>query len=126
MWLLHVVAEVAFLLGETLFRAQRPKSKGKVSLANKAPRSHKAMLISQGFNPETGDLETFMEQCEQAETTDNISRAKFAASDEDSDTKRKKKRLKSKGQDKQGKKRKKQHSKMYFSLHGENTSHTTR
>ena len=31
------------------------------SLANKAPRSHKAMLISQGFNPETGDLETFVE-----------------------------------------------------------------
>ena len=30
------------------------------SLANKAPRSHKAMLISQGFNPETGDLETFV------------------------------------------------------------------
>ena len=29
------------------------------SLASKAPRSYKAMLISQGFNPETGDLETF-------------------------------------------------------------------
>ena len=34
------------------------------SLANKAPRIHKAMLISQGFNPETGDLETFLEHCE--------------------------------------------------------------
>ena len=32
------------------------------SLANKAPRSHKDMLISQGFNPETGDLETFVEE----------------------------------------------------------------
>ena len=31
------------------------------SLANKAPRIHKAMLISQGFSPETGDLETFVE-----------------------------------------------------------------
>ena len=30
------------------------------SLANKAPRRHKAMLISQGFNPDTGDLETFV------------------------------------------------------------------
>ena len=29
------------------------------SLANKASRSHKAMLISQGFNPETANLETF-------------------------------------------------------------------
>ena len=38
------------------------------SLANKAPRSHKAMILSQGFNPETGDLETFVEHCEQAET----------------------------------------------------------
>ena len=26
------------------------------SFANKSPRSHKAVLISQGFNPETGDL----------------------------------------------------------------------
>ena len=26
-------------------------------------RSHKAMLISQGFNTETGDLETFVEHC---------------------------------------------------------------
>ena len=31
------------------------------SLANKAPRTHKAMLISQGFNPETANLETFVE-----------------------------------------------------------------
>ena len=30
------------------------------SLANKAPRSHKAMLINQGFNPETETLETFV------------------------------------------------------------------
>ena len=82
------------------------------------------MLISQGFNPETRDLETFVEHCERAETTDNIAGVKFATSDEDSDTKRKKKRLKSK--DKHGKKRQKQHSKLYCSLHGENTNHTTR
>ena len=31
------------------------------SLANKASRTHKAMLISQGFNPETGDISTFAE-----------------------------------------------------------------
>ena len=31
------------------------------SLANKAQRIHKAMLISQVFNPETGDLATFVE-----------------------------------------------------------------
>ena len=43
------------------------------SLANKAPRTHKAMLISQGFNPETANLETFVEHCERAETTDDIS-----------------------------------------------------
>ena len=61
-------------------------------LANKAPRSHKAMLNSQGFNPETGYLATFVEHFERAETTDSISVAKFSASDEDSDTKRHKKR----------------------------------
>ena len=47
------------------------------SLAKKAPRSHKAMLISQGFNPETRYLETFVEHCKLAETTDNISGASF-------------------------------------------------
>ena len=91
------------------------------SLANKAPRTHKAMLISQGFNPETANLETFVEHCERAETTDDISGAKFAASDEDSKP-RKKKRTKSK--DDHGKKRKKRSTKIYFSLHGDNTSHT--
>ena len=96
------------------------------SLANKSPRIHKAVLVSQGFNPETGDLETFVEHCKRAETTDNIAGAKFAASDEDSDTKRKKKRLKFKGQDEHGKKHQKKNSKLYCFLHGENTSHTTR
>ena len=62
------------------------------------------MLISQGFNLETGDLETFVEHCEKAEITENIAGAKFSASDKDSDTKRRKKRLKSKGQDENGKK----------------------
>ena len=94
------------------------------SLSNKAPRSHKAMLISQGFNPETGDIETLLEHRKRVETTDNIAGAKFAASDEDSDTKRNKKRLKSKNQ--HSKKLQKQNSKLYFSLHGEKTSHTTR
>ena len=32
-----------------------------VSLTNKAPRTHKAMLIAQGNNPDSADLETFME-----------------------------------------------------------------
>ena len=64
------------------------------SLANKSPRSHKAMLISQCLNPETGDLETFVEHCKQAETTDNIAGEKFASSDKDNNTKRKKKRSK--------------------------------
>ena len=96
------------------------------SLANKAPRSHKDMIISQVFNPETVDLEKFVEHCERAETMDNIAREKFAASDEYSDTKRKKNCRKSKGQDEHGKKRQRQHSKLYCSLHGEKISHTTR
>ena len=86
------------------------------SLANKAPKSHKAMVISQGFNPETVDIENFVEHYEQAETTDDISGAKFSASDEDRDTKRKKKRLKFKGQDENGKKLQKNHSMLYCSL----------
>ena len=92
------------------------------SLANKAPITHKAMLISKGFNPETANIETFVEHCERAETTNDIAGTKFAASDEDSDP-RKKKRTKSK--DDHGKKRKKRPNKMYLSLHGDNTIHTS-
>ena len=55
-------------------------------LANKAPRSHKDMLIPQGFNPEIGDPATFVEHCERAKTTNNINMAKFYSSDEESDT----------------------------------------
>ena len=80
------------------------------SLANKAPKTHKAMLIYQGFNPETANLETFVDHCERAETTDDIAGAKFAVSDEDSEL-RKKKRTKSK--DDHGKKRKNRSTKMY-------------
>ena len=93
------------------------------SLANKATRTHKAMLIYQGFNPETANLETFVEHCERAETTDDIAGAKFTASDEDSEP-RKKKRTKSK--DEHGKKRKMHSTKMYCSIHGDNTSHKSR
>ena len=39
------------------------------SLANKAPRTHKEMLIFQGFNPESTNIETFVEHCKRAETT---------------------------------------------------------
>ena len=83
---------------------QLDKSELVDSLANKSPRSYKAMLIYQGFNPDTGDLKTFVEHFERAETTDNIDGAKFSASGEDSDNKRKKKRPKFKGQDEHGKK----------------------
>ena len=93
------------------------------SLSNKAPRTHKAMLINQGFNPETATLETFVEYCERAETTDDIAEAQFAASDEDSKPRRKKR---TKSKDDHGKKRKKLSTKIYCSLHGDNTSHTSR
>ena len=89
-------------------------------LANKAPKSHKAMLISQGFNPETSSLENFVEHCKRAETTDDIAGAKFAASDKESEPRREN-RTKTKSD--RGKKRIKCSTKMYCYLHGENTSH---
>ena len=95
------------------------------SLANKSSRSHKAMLISQRFNPETGDLATFVEHCERSKTTCNISVAKFSASDEDSNTKRKKKRSKFKEREENGRKIHKKNSSLYCSLHGENKIHTS-
>ena len=44
---------------------QLDKSELVDSLANKTPRSHKAVWISQGFNPETGDMATFLEHYKQ-------------------------------------------------------------
>ena len=85
--------------------------------------THKAMLIAQGFNPDSADIETFVEHCERAETTDDIAGAKFSASGEDSEP-RKKKCVKSK--DEHVKKRQKRSSNMYCSLHGQNTIHTSR
>ena len=84
------------------------------------------MLISQGFNPETWGLATFVEHSERAETMYIIFVAKFSASDEDSDTKRKKKSSKFKECEENGKKRHKKKSSLYCSLHGENKSHTSR
>ena len=52
------------------------------------------MLISQGFNPEIADLESFVEHCERPETIYNIAKENVLASDEDSETKRKKKHSK--------------------------------
>ena len=89
---------------------QLDKSELVNSLANKAPRIHTAVLVSQGFNPETWDLATFVKHYKQAETTDIIAGAKFSASDKDSDTKRKKNRSKFKEREENGKKRHKKHS----------------
>ena len=105
---------------------QLDKSKLVNSLANKAPRIHKAMLVLQGFNHETVDLSTLVEHCERNDITDNISMAKFSASDDDSDTKKNKRRSKkSKKHEDNGKKRRK-NSSLYCSINGENKSHTSR
>ena len=96
------------------------------SLANKAPVIHKAVLISQVCNPETGVLKTFVEHCKRVKTTDNIAVAKFPASDKYSDTKSHKKRSKKfKEREENGKKHRKKNSSLYFYLHGENKIHTS-
>ena len=83
---------------------QLNKSKLVVSLANKGPRSHKAMLISIDFILETGYLATFVEHCKRAKTMDNIAVAKFSASEEESNTKIHKKSPKFKEREDKGKK----------------------
>ena len=84
------------------------------------------MLISQGFNPETGDLAIIVNHCDWSKTTDNIAVAKFSDSDEESDTKSYKKRSKLKEPEENSKKCSKRKSTLYFSLHGSNKSHTSR
>ena len=63
-------------------------------LAKKAPRTHKARMISKGFNPKTGDLATFVENCERDENAYSIALSKIPDSDFDSDTIKAKKRSK--------------------------------
>ena len=80
------------------------------------------MMISQGLNPKTGDLATFVELYLQANTTDNIAMTKFPVSDEDSDTtKNKNCSKKTKERKDKGKKRHKDYlrknSSLYCSLH---------
>jgi hypothetical protein len=41
-------------------------------LSTKAPKEHKALMMEQGFNPETSTVEEFVEISERAETKDNI------------------------------------------------------
>ena len=90
---------------------QLDESELRCSLANKAPRRHKSRLISQGFNPETGDIVTFVEHYKWDETSDNIAMAKFSASDKDSDNKKNKNSSKkTKEREGNGKKRRKNYS----------------
>ena len=117
----------------TLFNVNQQLDKSEIVdlLANIAPRTHKATRISQGFNTGTGYLATFVENCERAETTDNIAMAKFSASDEDIETMKNKNRSKkTKERTYRGKKRHKDSSRKNSSLycipHGLKTIHTSR
>ena len=95
------------------------------SLAKKLPRSDKAMLILQGFNPETGYLATVSEHCKQAITMDNISVTKFSIAYEGNDTKRQKKHSNFKKREENIKKHRKKYSR-YSSIYGENKGDTSR
>ena len=81
------------------------------------------MLIAQGFNPKTSSVATLVEHCERAETTNEITSAKFVASDEESEPRRKKR---SKTKRDSGKKSLKRYTKIYCSHHVENTSHNSK
>ena len=81
------------------------------------------MMISQGFNIETGELATFVKNWKWAETNENIALYKFPDSDLDSDTSNKKNRSKkSKKREDSNKKRhtdsSPQNSSLYCILHG--------
>ena len=65
------------------------------------------MLISQGFNPETGDMEIFGKNCKRDKTTNRIAVAKFSASNKESDTKRQKNPSKFKEREESDKKHRK-------------------
>ena len=96
---------------------QLGESKIMDSLASKAPRIHKAMMISQGFNPKTGDFVTSVEHFERDETTENIAMAKFPASDEYRDTMKIKKRSKKTKEHEDSGNKCRNNSSLYFSIH---------
>ena len=97
-----------------------------ILLQTKAPKSHKEMMILQGFNPETGYLTTFVKHCEQAETTDKIAMAKFSASDEESNSNKNKKRSKKTKELEDSGDKLRKNSSLYCNLYGENKGHTSR
>ena len=96
------------------------------SLANKAPRSHKEMMILQSSNPETGYLATLVENWKRADTTDNISMAKYSASEKYSNKNKNKKRSKKTNECADSGKKRRKNSSIYCSLHEENNSHISR
>ena len=63
-----------------------------VTIASKAPKEHKKLLIQHGFNPENGSMEDLIDYCERAETNENVehgakdSKIKYPDSSDDSDT----------------------------------------
>ena len=64
-------------------------------LASKAPQAHKAIMIEQGFDPQTATIQEFVEISERAETKEALTQnkqARFSAEDSDSEDSQKKSR----------------------------------
>ena len=95
-------------------------------LTNKAPRKYEAMIISQFFDTKTGDLVTIEENCERADTTNNIAIDNFLASHEYSDTMTNIKRSLVFLERLMFFMERRKKSSPYCSLHRENTSNTSR
>jgi hypothetical protein len=57
-------------------------------LVSKAPKSHRELMVDQGFNPQTATTEEFVEICERAEQKDNIRTKHDNSSDDERPTRK--------------------------------------
>jgi hypothetical protein len=92
-------------------------------LASKSPKSHKELMTTHGFDPQTATIEEFVEISERAETKDGLYRSKktrFESDDDSSNDERPSKKAKKKASKKPSYNNK---SRYYCTEHGPNPTH---
>lgn len=97
-------------------------------LASKAPQSHKAMMIEQGFDPQTATIKEFVEISERAETKEALGKTERKSEDSDSDDSHKASR-REKSKRKKNSSRESSHSKrqeFFCKHHGPNPTHDSK
>jgi hypothetical protein len=90
-------------------------------LVSKAPKTHRELMVEQGFNPQTASTDEFVEICERAESKDALQKSVKKSDDDDSEDERPTRKTSKKHRTSEYTKAKK--SPFYCKEHGPNTTH---